>query len=72
MLYSKVECPHCGNEITVNNAKKEDKCRWCRRLISVSFNKNKKNKIDCEVKPLDFPDESNFLLKNRKDNFDRF
>lgn len=59
MLYQKVECPHCGNEITVNDTRSEDKCRWCRRLISVKFlrNKNKKRKFICEVEPLDFPDE---------------
>lgn len=54
MLRQKTECPHCGNEIVVNSERKEDKCRWCRRLISVKFIKKKKNRFDCEVEPLDF------------------
>lgn len=63
MLYSKVDCPHCGNEITVNNTRETQKCRWCRRLISVKFDKPKKNgkkiKIRCRVEVVDFPETQN-------------
>lgn len=69
MLYYKTECPHCGNEITVNDARKEDKCRWCRRLISVSLKRTRRNKIDCKVEPIDFPEDSKPFIKNKKDDF---
>lgn len=55
MLYYKTECPHCGNEITVNNGKETQKCRWCRRIISVKIEKIKKKRFKCEVEPIDFP-----------------
>lgn len=37
MLHRKVECPHCGNEIIVNNAREFAKCNWCRRAVKVKF-----------------------------------
>lgn len=55
MLYHRVDCPHCGNEITVNNLRESRKCNWCRRPISVKLEKVGK-KIRCEVEPLDFTD----------------
>ena len=64
MLFYRAECPHCGNEITVNNAKEIQKCCWCRRLISVKLTRNKK-KIRCEVEPIDFPEE-------KKQNYSRW
>ena len=67
MMYRKVECPHCGNEITVNNTKEEDKCRWCRRLISIKFKKTGKNKFNVEVEPIDFPKDSK--PKYKKEDF---
>jgi hypothetical protein len=57
MLHYRTECPHCGNEITVSNEKGVQKCRWCRRLISVKLERTKKRKIRCEVEPMDFPEE---------------
>lgn len=54
MLYCRTECPHCGNEITVNNTREIQKCRWCRRSISVKLGRTSKKKIWCEVKPMDF------------------
>lgn len=36
------ECPHCGNPISVTDMKEVQKCFWCRRLISVKFDKTKK------------------------------
>lgn len=58
MLYHRTECPHCGNEITVNEAKETLKCRWCRRLVSVKFERGKGKKFNCIVKPMDFPENS--------------
>lgn len=56
-MFYEAECPHCGNEITVNNFKDNQKCRWCRRPISVKLERISKKKIRCEVKPMDFPEE---------------
>ena len=56
MLYRRVECPHCGNAVTVNNARETQKCCWCRRLLSVKLEKTSKKKIRCEVEPVDFPE----------------
>lgn len=58
MLYRKVECPTCGNEIVVNSGSETQKCQWCRRLVSVKFkrNKPKSRKLNCEVEAMDFPE----------------
>lgn len=69
MLYHKVECPHCGNEITVTNAKEIQKCCWCRRLISVKLGRNKRNKVFCNVEPMDFPEDSKPFIKNGDDSY---
>ena len=68
MLYHKTECPHCGNEITVNNSKEMQKCRWCRRPISVTLYRTNKKKIRCEVEPMDFPEGQDF----RKQSYSRW
>jgi hypothetical protein len=56
MLFCRTECPHCGNDITVNNAKEVQKCCWCRRLVSVKIERKKK-KVRCEVEAIDFPED---------------
>lgn len=58
MLHYATECPHCGNEITVNNARETQKCCWCRRIISVKLERTKNKKIRCEVEPVDFTPEN--------------
>ena len=60
MLYAKAVCPHCGNEITVNNARETQKCCYCRRLLSVSICRGKGRKVKCEVEPKDFSDDQKF------------
>lgn len=56
MIYRKVECPCCGNEIIVNSGSEAQKCCWCRRLVSVRFKKKPKGKkFNCEVEVMDFP-----------------
>lgn len=62
MIYRRVECPHCGNDIGVSDAKETHKCRWCRRLISVKFI-GKGKKARCEVEATDFPEEN---VQNKK------
>ena len=57
MLYHKVECPHCGNEINVNDSREVHKCRWCRRLVSAKFERTNGKKFKCEVEAMDFPEE---------------
>lgn len=72
MLRQKVECPHCGNEIVVNEMREREKCHWCRRLLSVKFEKSKGKRFDCIVEPIDFPDDSKPFIKDRKEDFCRF
>lgn len=67
MLHYTTECPHCGNAITVNDARKEQKCCWCRRLISVKLERVNKKKIKCEVEPIDFPEEQKKSYSRWKD-----
>lgn len=57
MLYQKVDCPHCGNEITVSNLKETQKCQWCRRLVSVKLERKGK-KIKCDVEAIDFAEKT--------------
>lgn len=58
MLYRKVECPTCGNEIVVNGGSQVQKCCYCRRLMTVKFyrRKPKSKKLICEVEAMDFPE----------------
>lgn len=56
MLYRNVECPHCGNEISVSNTSNNQKCCWCRRLVSAKFVKVSKKRIVCNIEPVDFPE----------------
>lgn len=56
MLYHRTECPHCGNEITVRNENENQKCRWCKRLVSAKFSRRGK-KVLCEVEAVDFPEK---------------
>ena len=69
MLYTKVDCPHCGNEITVNDTRKIQKCCWCRRLVSVKFDKSRKGKkkFRCSVEAADFPEPQNINERMEKD-----
>lgn len=69
MYYSKVDCPHCGNEIIVNNAREFAKCNWCRRAVKVKFiGSGKKAKVI--VKDADFPDEQKFKFSKFNDDFE--
>lgn len=73
MIYQKVDCPHCGNEITVKSVPESQKCQWCRRLVNATFSKGKGKKWRVEVKPVDFPVEQKFNYgkdnrSNRGDN----
>ena len=41
MMYHKIECPICGNEIVAKSVREQQKCNWCRRLFSVNITKIK-------------------------------
>lgn len=60
MIYRRVECPHCGNEITVKSVPEAQKCQWCRRLVSAKFTKGRGKKWHVEVEAMDFPEEQKF------------
>lgn len=65
IIYHATECPHCGNEITVNNAKEIQKCLWCRRPISVKLERISRKKVRCKVEAVDFCEE-------QKQNFSKW
>lgn len=45
------DCPMCGNEIFVNPALREFRCRYCRTLLASDFVKIKgKNRVKIEIK----------------------
>lgn len=67
MIFRQVECPHCGNEITVKSIYEVQKCKWCRRLVKATFHQ-KGRKIHCEVEPMDFPDDNNEGVAKRSLN----
>ena len=71
MYYSKVDCPHCGNEISVNRivGRKNIKCYWCRRIVEVKFTGSGK-KAKVIVKDADFPDEQKFKFSKFNDDFE--
>ena len=51
--YKQVDCPHCGNQITVKSVSELQKCRWCRRPVKVTvYGAGKKATWD--VEPVDF------------------
>lgn len=57
IYYGNVECPHCGNEFTVNSGTEVQTCGWCRRPVSVSFKLTSKKKKKFTVEPADFSAE---------------
>lgn len=67
MLYHKTECPHCGNEITVSNEKRIQKCCWCKRLVSAKFERTSKKKVKCEVETVDFTESQKQSFSKWKD-----
>lgn len=57
VLYRRIECPHCGNEIMANNLDEPKKCKFCRRKYGVKVHKSGK-KVYFEPILIDFtPDE---------------
>ena len=53
MMYHRIECPTCGNEIVAESTKEPQMCKWCRRLFSVNITKRKRKYI-WEAEPIDF------------------
>ena len=54
MMYHRIECPTCGNEMVAESVKEPQKCKWCRRLFLVKLTKRKRKYI-WEAEPADFP-----------------
>ena len=50
-----IVCPHCGNTTPVKSDVEAQKCKWCRRLLSVKVKQIGEKKFHWEVKPKDFP-----------------
>lgn len=55
MLYSKMDCPTCGNENNVKSIKGNDiqKCRWCGTLFRVVVKRKGSRKFEWNIKTLD-------------------
>lgn len=68
MLFCKVDCPHCGNEISVTNAKPEQKCQFCRRIVKVTIWR-KGRKVNCEVEAVDFNIQNQNQRKDKQNGF---
>lgn len=68
MAYRNVDCPHCGNEITVNSERETSKCCWCRRIVKVKFVGYGK-KLKVKVEAADFSENENFNAKTK--NYDK-
>lgn len=60
MIYRKVDCPHCGNEISVKSVPESQKCQFCRRPVKATFTKGRGKKWRVDVEPVDFPEEQKF------------
>ena len=57
MMYNRLECPHCGNEINVSSSKEPQKCHWCRRLFRIHVKRRKGKKFEWIAEPVDFEDD---------------
>ena len=55
MMYHRIECPTCGDEIVAESTKEPQRCKWCRRLFSVNLTKRKRKYI-WEAEQIDFPE----------------
>ena len=66
MAYGKVNCPHCGNEITVRNVEEEQKCFFCKRKLAVEYSRRGK-KHYFEVSPIDYVYDKDVKLKGYRD-----
>lgn len=69
MIVRKVTCPVCGNDIRVNNTSEEQKCKFCRRCISVKFEARnsggkKKYKVSVEALPFEQQSRPGYKIKN--------
>lgn len=51
--HRRVECPHCGNEITAKGTNEEQKCPYCRRKYKIKYTKRGK-KYYWEPEAIDF------------------
>ena len=68
-MFYKAKCPHCGNEINIHDARNTRKCPWCKRVISVKFEKIK-GKTRCTVDSVDFSEEQmNNYHKWKEENY---
>lgn len=70
MMWKSIECPNCGNEISVKGVREAQKCKWCRRLFEVHI-KRVKGKLHWEAEPVDFVQQDmNMLSAEMEDNDD--
>lgn len=53
MMYRKIDCPVCGNEITVKKMRGAQKCPYCKRFFEVEVTKIRNKKYIFNAKELD-------------------
>lgn len=58
MMYRRLDCPTCGNEVTAKSEHEPQKCPWCKRLfkviVKVKNPKSKRRKFNWTPEPVDF------------------
>ena len=57
VCYRRIECPHCGNEITAKNIDDDQKCPFCKRKYKVKCTKRGK-KYHWEAIAIDYSYEA--------------
>lgn len=55
--HRRIECPHCGNEITAKGTNEEQKCRYCRRKYKINYTRRGK-KFHWEPVAIDYSYEA--------------
>ena len=61
--FNRLDCPTCGNEITVKIIESPQKCEWCRRYYKVHTKTLKSGKIRCSAEAMNFKIPSPVLKK---------
>lgn len=55
--FRRIECPHCGNDITAKGINDEQKCPFCRRKCKINYTKRGK-KFYWEPEAIDYSYEA--------------
>ena len=71
MMYQKIDCPSCGNEVAAKRTRETQKCKWCRRLFKVNIVRIK-GRLHWDAEPVDFTTfddtDAKLLTANQEDD----